>query len=163
MKQATNNNEQTHNQINYIPEIRLSLTFDKKVKQSEMKVLTSSKDTADVLREIFNKDTFNWKEEFIILCLNRRNAVVGFYKVSSGGITGTVADPKIILTVALNCAAVSIILAHNHPSGGLKPSNSDIEITAKIKTAAAYLDMKVLEHIILNDESYFSFCDEGLI
>jgi len=146
-----------------IPEIKISVTFDKKVKKSDLVTVRSSRDIADLLRQVFNKDTFDWTEEFIILCLNRANKVVGFHKVSSGGITGTVADPKVILTVALNCCATSIILSHNHPSGNLQPSRADEELTHKIKNAASYLDIKVLDHIIVTDESYYSFADEGII
>jgi DNA repair protein RadC len=146
-----------------LPEIKISVTMDKKVKTSELFTIVNSRDAANLLRRIFNADTFLWYEEFIILCLNRSNKVMGYRKISTGGITGTVADPKIILTTALNLAATSIILAHNHPSGNLKPSMADEDLTKKIKSAAAYLDIKVLEHIILTDDSYYSFADEGLM
>lgn len=146
-----------------IPEIKITLTFDKKVKKSELFVITTSKDVAFALRGVFNADTFDWTEEFIILCLNKKNAIVGFYKVSSGGITGTVADPRVILTIALKCCATSLVLAHNHPSGNLKPSRADEDLTLKIKSAAKFLDINVVDHIILNDESYYSFADEGIL
>lgn len=146
-----------------IPEIKLTVSFDKNVKKSELKVIQSSMDIAEVLRQVFNKDTFDWTEEFIMLCLNRKNAVVGFYKVSSGGMTGTVADPKVIYTLALQCTATSIVIAHNHPSGNLRPSKQDEELTQKIKHAGTMLDIKLLDHIILNDENYFSFADEGIL
>lgn len=146
-----------------IPEIKISVSFDKKVKKSELKVINSSFDSAEVFRQVFNADTFDWTEEFILLCLNRKNAVVGFHKVSSGGMTGTVADPKVIFTIALQSTATSIIIAHNHPSGNLKPSQQDADLTQKIKHAGSMLDIRLLDHIILNDESYFSFADEGLL
>lgn len=146
-----------------IPEINIKLTFDKKVKKSELAVIRTSSDIAAVLREVFNKDTFEWTEEFILLCLNQRNAVVGFYKVSSGGITGTVADPRIILTVALNCCATKIILSHNHPSGNLQPSRADEELTQKIKMAARCLDITVIDHVIITDDSFYSFSDNGIL
>jgi DNA repair protein RadC len=85
------------------------------------------------------------------------------YNVSSGGVTGAVADPKLIFTAALRVNAVSIILSHNHPSGSLKPSRADEELTQKIKGAGNFLDIKVLDHVILTSESYFSFADEGLL
>jgi DNA repair protein RadC len=144
-----------------IPEIKITLSFDKKIKKSELKTLSSSNDTVKVLREIFNADTFDWKEEVILLCTNRRNAIVGYYKVSSGGISGTVLDPKIIFTTALNCAASGIIIAHNHPSGNLLPSVEDDRITAKIKEAGKFLDITLLDSIILTDEGYYSYRDEG--
>jgi len=146
-----------------LPEIKISLSMSKKYKTSELHTLKSSADAVDLFRKIFNADTFNWTEEVVLLCLNRSNKVVGFYKVSSGGFSGTVVDPKVILTVALNCAASGIMLAHNHPSGNLTPSTSDTEITKKIKLAASYLDIKLLDHIILTDESFYSFADEGII
>lgn len=146
-----------------IPEIKISVTFDKKVKKSELVKISNSRDIADLLREVFNKDTFDWTEEFIILCLNQNNRVVGFHKVSSGGITGTVADPRVILTIALNCCATSLILSHNHPSGNLLPSRADEELTKKIKNAASFLDIRVLDHVIVSDEGYYSFADEGIL
>lgn len=146
-----------------IPEITISVSFDKKVKKSDLITVRNSSDIADLLRQVFNKDTFDWTEEFVVLCLNRANKVMGFCKISSGGITGTVADPRVILTLALNCTATSLILAHNHPSGNLQPSRADEEITQKIKLAAGYLDIQVLDHIILSDEGYYSFRDEGIL
>lgn len=145
-----------------LPEIEIIIK-KKKIPTSEKIVVTSSRETADVLREIFTADTFDWTEEFILLCLNRRNQLTGFRKISSGGVTGTVADPKVILTVALNCLATSIIIAHNHPSGNLSPSRADEELTKKIKMAASYLDIKLLDHIILSDEGFYSFADEGML
>ena len=102
-------------------------------------------------------------EVFGVLFLNRANKINHFEIVSQGGITGTVADPRIILKKALEEDAVNIILCHNHPSGNLKPSKADEELTSKIRDAAAYLDIKVLDHIIVSDEGYFSFADEGML
>jgi DNA repair protein RadC len=147
--------------MNNIPEITIQVKFDKKVKKSELKVLTSVDEVVNTLRQVFNADTFDWKEEFILLCLNKRNALVGFYKVSSGGIGGTIADPRVIFTTALNCTATSIIIAHNHPSGNLQTSNADDSITKKIKESGEILDIKLLDHIILTDEGYYSYMEEG--
>lgn len=144
-----------------LPEIKINLSFDKKIKKSELITIQSSTDAYKVFKQIFNADTFDWVEESIILCLNRANKVVGFYKISSGGTTGTVVDPKVIFTVALNCAASGIILAHNHPSGNLQPSQSDKDITMKLKDAGKLLDINVLDHIILTDEGFYSFTDNG--
>jgi DNA repair protein RadC len=101
-------------------------------------------------------------EVFAVVFLNRANKINHFEIVSEGGITGTVADPRIILKKALEEDAVSIILCHNHPSGSLKPSRADEELTLKIKEAAKYFDIKVLDHMIVSDH-YFSFADEGLL
>ena len=146
-----------------IPEIKLNLSFDKKVKKSELQTITGSSSCVNILRQVFNKDTFDWTEEVIMLCLNRANKVVGFYKVSSGGLTSCILDPRVIFTIALNCAANSIILSHNHPSGNTTPSVQDKEITKKIKDAGNLLDIKLLDHIILTDSDYYSFMDEGEI
>lgn len=102
-------------------------------------------------------------EVFAVLFLNRANKVNHFQIISQGGITGTVADPRIILKKALEEDAVNLILCHNHPSGSLKPSRADEELTAKIKEAAQFLDIKVLDHIIVSEEGYYSFADEGLL
>jgi len=102
-------------------------------------------------------------EVFAVLFLNRANKIRHFEIVSSGGITGTVADPRIILRKALEHEATSIVISHNHPSGNLQPSKADKDITEKIKNAAGYLDIQVLDHIIVSDDGYFSFADEGLL
>ena len=102
-------------------------------------------------------------EEFMVLCLNRANRVLGYARISSGGISGTIADPKIIFQVALKSNASSIILAHNHPSGNKQPSEADIRLTRKMKDAGVLLDLPVLDHLILTSEGYHSFADEGLL
>lgn len=101
-------------------------------------------------------------EEFWILLLNRANKVISKHKISSGGISGTVVDPKVIFKIALENLASSIILCHNHPSGNLKPSNADIELTDKIKKAGDLLDIQVLDHLIISNEGFFSFKDDGI-
>lgn len=102
-------------------------------------------------------------EVFAVIYLNRSNKINDFKIISEGGITGTVADPRIILKRALEEDAVSIILCHNHPSGSLKPSRADEELTYKIKEAAKYFDIKVLDHLIVSDDGYYSFADEGIL
>ena len=102
-------------------------------------------------------------EEFWLLMLNRANRVLGKYKVSQGGLSGTVIDTRIILKKALNNLASSIIVCHNHPSGNIQPSDADVKITGKLKKAAEMLEIKLLDHVIIADKSYFSFADEGLI
>jgi DNA repair protein RadC len=102
-------------------------------------------------------------EVFAVLFLNRANRIRHFEIISSGGMTGTVADPRIILKKALEEEAVSIIICHNHPSGNLKPSRADEEITRKINHAAKFFDIMLLDHIIVSTDGYFSFADEGLL
>lgn len=102
-------------------------------------------------------------EEFWLLMLNRANRILGRYKVSQGGLSGTVIDNRIILKKALDNLASSIIVCHNHPSGNNQPSEADLKITEKLKKAAEMLEIKLLDHVIIADKSYFSFADEGLI
>jgi len=137
--------------------VKVSVTKGDKV------TITSPEKMVEVMRSIFDADTILWTEEVIMVCLNRANDVVGYYRVSSGGFSGTVLDPRVVMTIALNNASSSIILAHNHPSGNLRPSEGDKAITEKIKNACAFFDMKLLDHLIITDESYFSFNEGGLI
>lgn len=102
-------------------------------------------------------------EEFWVLLLNRSNTVIKKKLVSSGGVTGTVADPKIIFKAALEELACGIILVHNHPSGNLTPSHADVNLTKKMKEAGRLLEIPVLDHIIFTDNSYFSFADENML
>jgi DNA repair protein RadC len=102
-------------------------------------------------------------EQFWIILLNRANMVIHTYCVSQGGVSGTVADPKTIFKEALAKLASSIVLVHNHPSGNLKPSEADLQLTRKLKEAGKYLDLPVLDHIIFTNQSYFSFADEGVL
>ena len=103
------------------------------------------------------------KEEFWVILLNRANRLIKKEQISSGGVSGTVADPKIIFKAALDQYASSIILVHNHPSGNLKPSQADISLTKKMKEVGNLLEIPVLDHIIFSDQGYLSFADEGLL
>jgi DNA repair protein RadC len=98
-----------------------------------------------------------------VMYLNRANKVLGVYMMSKGGVSGTVADPRLILAVALKTAACNIVLCHNHPSGNLKPSRQDEELTSKIKEAGRYMDIKVMDHLIIGEDYYYSFADEGML
>lgn len=102
-------------------------------------------------------------EEFWVLMLNRANRVIRKVQISQGGVNGTVADPKIIFKAALESLASAIILAHNHPSGNLSPSQADIELTKKVKEAGKTLEITVLDHIIVAGQNYYSFADEGVM
>ncbi len=102
-------------------------------------------------------------EQFKILLVNRAHKVLEVLEVSQGGIAGTVADPKIIFVSALKAAACGIILSHNHPSGNLNASQADIDLTKKLKEAGRFLEIQILDHIIITSEKYFSFADEGLL
>lgn len=102
-------------------------------------------------------------EEFWVLFLNQANKIIGKEKISSGGVSSTIADKRIIIKSALERLATGIILVHNHPSGNLKPSQSDIDLTNKTKEAAKLLDISVLDHIIVSSSGYYSFADERMI
>lgn len=102
-------------------------------------------------------------EEFWILLLNRQNEIIDLKQISQGGVAGTVVDPKVIFKIALQSLASGIILSHNHPSGNLKPSKADIQITNKIKTAGQTLEINVHDHLIISDQGYYSFADEGIM
>lgn len=102
-------------------------------------------------------------EEFHVAYLSQSNKILKMESVSRGGITGTVADPRIILGNALEVKATGIVLCHNHPSGNLKPSRADTELTQKLKQAASFMDIRVLDHLIVSEEGYFSFADDGIL
>ena len=141
----------------------VELIYKTTVKPSQRPKINSVKDCYELLKELWNENTIEMQEEFKVLLLNRGNKVIGVYEASAGGLTGTVADPRLILAAAIKSLAVSIILSHNHPSGNLKPSRADEELTQKIKFAAAYHDIKVIDHIIITSEGYCSFAEEGLL
>lgn len=141
----------------------VELVYKTKIKASERPMVKDSKDIYNVLKRVWDENKIEMVEEFKVIFLNRANRVIGVYDASSGGITGTVADPRLILAASIKSLAVSIILSHNHPSGNLKPSRADEELTLKIKEAAKYHDIRVVDHIIITSESYYSFADEGLI
>ncbi|MEI6586857.1 MAG: DNA repair protein RadC [Sediminibacterium sp.] len=128
-----------------------------------LKKKTTIKQSSDVAAYLQAQIGYKQKEVFVVVYLNRANKIIQYEVISEGGMTGTVADPRIILKKALDHRAVSIILCHNHPSGNLLPSKADEQLTSKIKAAAGYLDIQVMDHIIVSEEGYYSFADEGLM
>lgn len=150
-------------ELNNVSEIDIVYKRKATCKVSERPQIKSSSDVYEILLHYWDQDKIDLIEEFKVLFLNRSNRVLQIYNVSSGGITGTVADPRLILAAALKLAACSIMLAHNHPSTSLKPSRADEELTNKIKYAAQFHDIKVLDHIIVSSEGYYSFADEGVL
>lgn len=123
-------------------------------------VIRTSWEIANYLKVLLKDYSY---EVFAVIFLNRANRINHFEIISRGGLTGTVADPRVVLKKAIEHKATSIVLSHNHPSGNLKPSMADEELTSKIKHAASYFDIKVIDHLIVSDEGYFSFADEGII
>ena len=126
----------------------------------EKPVIRSSRDIAEYLQALLKDHTY---EVFAVVFLNRANKINHFEIISRVGITGTVADPRVIMKKALEEEATSIVLCHNHPSGNLSPSLADEELTKKIKNAAGYFDIKVIDHIIVSEDGYYSFADEGIL
>lgn len=125
--------------------------------------ITRSTDCYDILLSTWNRDTIELCEEFKILLLNRANKVLAISTLSQGGTAGTVVDPKLVFTTAFKMKASSLILAHNHPSGELKPSEADIKMTRNLIEGGKFLDMPILDHLIISCNGYYSFGDEGLM
>ncbi|HLL44972.1 MAG TPA: DNA repair protein RadC [Segetibacter sp.] len=138
----------------------LELGVRRSMADNKKEVIQSSKDIANYLKAQLE---YKKHEVFAVVFLNRANKINHYEIISEGGITGTVADPRIILKKALEHDAVSIVLCHNHPSGNLKPSRQDQELTHKIKEASGFFDIKVLDHIIVSEEGYYSFADESML
>ena len=127
-------------------------------------IIISGLDAYNELINFFPAETIALQETFVVMYLNRANRVIGVYPMSKGGITGTVVDIRLLMSVALKVAATSIILAHNHPSGNLKPSVQDKELTKKIQDACKYFDISVTDHLIISHAGeYYSFADNGLL
>lgn len=122
--------------------------------------IKASKDVADIFQPILADLSH---EEFWILYLNRSNKVISRMKLSQGGVSGTVTDVRIVMKKAVELLASGIILCHNHPSGNLNPSEADSKITQKIKEAGSFMDIQLLDHLIISDKDYYSFADNGLI
>ncbi len=149
--------------VNEIAVAEIELVYKSKVKASERPKINSSKDAYDIFLQSWDDNKIEFVEQFKILLLNRGNKVLGVYEVSTGGVTGTVADPRLIFAAALKANACAIILAHNHPSSNLKPSNADEQLTFKMKEGGKFLDIQILDHIIICTDGYYSMADEGLI
>jgi len=143
-----------------IPEISL------KYRNGDVKRVTivSSRTAADLLFQMYDSDTIEIQESFIVLYFNQANDTIGWYKCSQGGLSSTVIDVRLIVATALKCGATALMLSHNHPSGIMKPSCQDINATKKIKKGCEYFDITVLDHVIVGSRGqYFSFADDGLL
>ncbi|MEZ4842337.1 MAG: JAB domain-containing protein [Flavobacteriaceae bacterium] len=142
----------------------IQISYKEKLRTIQSKPVKSSEDVAQVLFANWDIKTIGLHESFKVLLLNNSNKIKGIYQLSSGGITGTLVDLRILFALVLKTLSVAIIIAHNHPSSKLQPSESDKQLTDKIVKAAKLLDIKVLDHIILTpDKKYFSFADNGLL
>ncbi len=149
-----------------IPEIQipeLQVSYNRSSGKFLSGAISIVQDVADFIRTTIGANEVELQEQFIVLYLSQSNHIIGYYKHSKGSINATVADLRIILGTALKCACVSMIVAHNHPSGNLKPSRADEELTRRLKESAALMEIRLLDHLIITKESHLSFADQGLI
>lgn len=142
----------------------VQLIYKNRVKASERKKITCSKDAYQVFLENWNPEIIEFVEEFKILLMNRSNSVLGILEISRGGVSGTVTDVRLVFQAAIKGNASGIICAHNHPSGNMSPSESDTRLTQKLKDAGNLMDIQLLDHLIIStDGNYYSFADNGLL
>jgi DNA repair protein RadC len=150
-------------ELNLFKLAEIEVIYSTKVKPADRLKVVSSSDAAEAFRSAW-KQSLEHKESFYALFLNRNNRVLGIHKISEGGLSGTLIDVRCIFQVGLKANACSVIVAHNHPSGNNVPSEADKSITQKIKEAGKFLDIPLLDHLILlPDEGYTSLADEGLL
>lgn len=140
---------------------QVELVYRNRVKASERPVVHNSDEAYKLLINNWDMNRIELVESFKIILLDRRNSCLGISEISSGGISCSTADPKIIFATALKSRASNLILAHNHPSGNIVPSNSDIAISRKLREAGKVLDINVLDHLIVTPDQYYSFANEG--
>ncbi len=149
--------------LNNVSEIEIVYKKKSHCKMSDRPLIRSSFEAFQVFIHYWDENRIGLLEEFKVLFVNKGLRALQILNVSQGGLTGTVADPRIILGAALKIGAYGMFLAHNHPSCNLVPSQADRDITQKIKTAASYLDIRIFDHLIVSDEGFFSFADDGLL
>ena len=142
-----------------VPEIKLSYVSARSKPFSG--TVESSESAEKILRSIIKKQEIELREQVVVLYLNNANKVLGYYRHTTGGLTSSIVDTRLILATALKSLSTSIILCHNHPSGSLKPSQADINLTDKLKNAGKQMEIKLLDHIIITKQSYYSFADQG--
>lgn len=148
--------------MNTEPQVsEIQVSYYPRLIQSEK--ITSSGDAVDIIRKAWDKRTIEMQEEVKLILLNQSNTVLGIYNLSKGGINSSLVDVRLILSVALKCLATGLILIHNHPSGNLNPSNSDLDIVKKLNESCKLLDITLLDSIIITKESYMSFGDDGML
>jgi DNA repair protein RadC len=141
----------------------LKAVYKSRTKVSRRKSVRQPQDVVEYLRAVWNKDTLELVEEFVVLCLNGSHQVTGWVKVSTGGFNCAAVDPRVVFAVALQTASSAIIVAHNHPSGSLEPSEKDKVVTQQLREGGKLLGIALLDHIILTRDSSLSFASEGLL
>lgn len=153
----------SHTAQGFFSVTEVELIYRNLVKQKDRIKVTEASHAYDILLSVWDMNKIELIEEFVVLLLDRNNACLGVSKVSVGGITACVADPKIVFATALKARACGLILAHNHPSGNLKPSQPDLSLTSQFREAGKLLDIPVLDHLIVTPTAYYSFANEGLL
>lgn len=148
---------------NWLVASEVELIYKSKVKASERPKIDSSYSAFQLALKAWDENKIELLEQFKVLMLSNSNAVLGVYEVSSGGITGTIVDIRLLFAALLKSKSTAMILVHNHPSGKLQPSDADKQITQKIKQASQILDIALLDHLIITPESYYSFADQGVL
>jgi DNA repair protein RadC len=141
----------------------LELIYRSQIKASQRLKVLCSKDAADIFRASWDEMKMDLCEQAKMLLLNKANKVLGLLELSTGGVSGTIVDPRLVFCAALKANATGLILCHNHPSGNYQPSNADEMMTARIKEAGKFLDIKLLDHLIITSEGFFSMADEGIL
>lgn len=155
--------EKHRNQLALYQVAEVKVSYVPKFKASERPVITGAKNAFEILMANWDQGKIQYVEQFKVILLSRGNRVLGILEASTGGVSGTIADPKVIFGAALKANCSAIIISHNHPSSSLKPSQADINLTRKLTSAGQMLDMPVLDHIIVTADGFFSFADEGLL
>lgn len=140
----------------------IEVEYNPIVKTKDREKVKSSGISEKIIRPFYGKK-INHKEQFFIILLDNSNGIIGVHKISEGGITSTIVDPILVFQTALLCNAKAIILSHNHPSGKLKPSEEDLKLTKRLSKGAEILGLSILDHLILTEDSYYSFADNGEI
>lgn len=141
----------------------IQLVYRSNVKPSQRPKVSSSREAYEVFFKNWDLGKIEFVEQFKVMLLNRAHKVLGIYELSCGSAAGTVADPKLVFVAALKSNASSVIVAHNHPSGCITPSQADINLTRKLKDGGKLLDIAVLDHVIVTSEGHYSFADEGIL
>lgn len=154
-----NQTQQLALELSVVTEIELR--YKNPIKPSQRPQVTNAEAAYRLFRDTWNPDTLELRESFKVMLLSRDSRVLGIATISEGGMTTSIADPRMIFAIALKANACGIILCHNHPSGNLQPSKSDIAVTRKIKKTGELLDITVFDHLIVTGEGYYSFNDGG--
>lgn len=148
---------------NLLQVAEVEVSYRPKFKASERPKVSSSLEVYKLFINQWNRDKIELLEEFKIMLLNRNNRVLGIANISSGGVSGTFVDPKIVFSIALKGNASSIVLAHNHPSGNLKTSEADVRLTKNLVQAGLLLEIPIFDHLIITNYGYYSFADDGMM